>query len=278
MQGLDSEDAAVSGLYDSVADMYDSPEGQLGPVIFGGYLHWGYWDDSNADDDFPAAADKLAQIMISKTTIEADQRFCDLGCGVGVPAIQLANAKGCYVDGVTISKFQQENATLRAREAGLEDRLTFIHANALNVPCEDHIYDGGWFFESIFHMGHREALREASRILKPGATLVLTDLQTLPNITEDFKEFVKQYIHSSFVSIDDYPDLMKEAGFELVELIDVTENVMVPLLPKFKEALEKHKDAIKASNISEKEVDNWVYTFEYMSQNLGYMLVVARKL
>lgn len=265
---------------EDVADLYDSPSGQLGPLLFGGHLHWGYWDADHAGDNFAAAADRLADIMIDRTRIGPGQKFIDLGCGVGQPAMRLAKAKGCLVDGITISGFQQKSATARAEAEGMQDKLRFIHGNALSIPCEDQTYDGGWFFESIFHMGHRDALREAGRVLKPGATLVLTDLPTLPHTTDEFREFVHRYIHSTFVAKDDYPGLMAEAGFELVEIEDITENVMSLLAPKLKEAVDEHKEKVVEymGDAAEKEIDNWLYMFEYMSENLGYMLVTARKL
>ncbi|HEY0837552.1 MAG TPA: methyltransferase domain-containing protein [Azospirillum sp.] len=264
---------------ENVADLYDSPGGQLGPLLFGGHLHWGYWDADHAGDSFAAAADRLAEIMIGKTRIEPGQRFIDLGCGVGMPAQRLARAKGCFVDGITISGFQQRSATERARAEGLQDKLRFIHGNALAIPCEDQTYDGGWFFESIFHMGHRDALREASRVLKPGATLVLTDLPTLPHTTGEFRDFVRQHIHSTFVTMDDYPSLMADAGFELVEIEDVGENVMPWLVPKLQETIDANKEKVVEfmGDAAEREIDNWLYMFEYMSENLGYMLVTARK-
>jgi cyclopropane fatty-acyl-phospholipid synthase-like methyltransferase len=264
---------------EQVATLYDSPEGQLGPILFGGHLHWGYWDADSADDNFAAAADRLAQIMIDKTHIREGQRFIDLGCGVGQPAMKLAKAKGCFVDGITISKFQQQSATSRAQAAGMQDRLRFIHGSALEIPSEDRTYDGGWFFESIFHMGHRDALLEAGRVLKPGATLLLTDLPTLPSIAEKFRAFAQEYIHSSFIAKDDYPGLMAETGFELVGIDDITENVMPWLVPKLKETVEEHKQQIAElmGDDIDKAIDNWIFLFEYMSENLGYMVVTARR-
>lgn len=263
-----------------VATLYDSPAGQLGPMMFGGHLHWGYWDADHTDDDFATAAERLAQMMIAKTQITAGQRFIDLGCGVGQPAMELAKAKGCAVDGITISEYQQQTATSKALAEGMHDSLRFIHGSALEIPAEDLSYDGGWFFESIFHMGHREALREAGRVLKPGATLLLTDLPVLPTTTDAFMAFVKEHIHSAFVAKDEYPALMDEAGFELESIDDITENVMPWLVSKLEETIEVNKKKIVElmGDDADKAIDDWVYLFEYMSENLGYMLVTARKL
>ncbi len=262
-----------------VATLYDSPAGQLGPILFGGHLHWGYWDAGRAADDFAAAADRLAQIMIDKTHIRPGERFIDLGCGVGQPAVKLAKAKGCLVDGITISQFQQQSATARAEAEGLADKLRFIHGSALDIPGADQTYDGGWFFESIFHMGHRDALREAARVLKPGATLVLTDLPTLPHTTEDFMGFVREHIHSSFIPKEDYPDLLADAGFDLVGIDDITDNVMPWLVAKLKDAIEEHKPKVSEliGNDVDKAIDDWIFLFVYMSENLGYMIVTARR-
>ncbi len=263
-----------------VATLYDSPEGQLGPILFGGHLHWGYWDAEHAADDFAAAAERLAQMMIDRCSIGQGERFIDLGCGVGQPAIRLAQARGCAVDGITISGFQQRSATERAMAAGLADRLRFFHGTALQVPADDQSYDGGWFFESIFHMGQRAALTEAHRILKPGATLVLTDLPLLPEAPPAFSDFVKQYIHSSFIPQADYPALLADTGFELVALEDITANVMPWLVSKLREAVAQHRAKVDElmGDQADKAIEDWAFLFEYMAENLGYILVTARRL
>lgn len=262
-----------------VAHLYDSPEGQIGPDLFGGHLHWGYWDESTAAADFAAGAEKLAQLMVQRTDITEGQRFADLGCGVGLPAIKLAEATGCFVDGITISGSQQRRATENAERAGLQDRLRFIHGTALEVPRPDATYDGAWFFESIFHMGHEQALSEASRIMKPGAKLVLTDLPILAHTTDSFLAQMDEHIHSKFITLDEYPALMQRTGFELLEIEDITGNVMPWLVSKFKETLVQHEALIKQAvpEETDKVVDNWVYLFEVMSENLGYVIVSAKR-
>ncbi|NKB61127.1 MAG: methyltransferase domain-containing protein [Gammaproteobacteria bacterium] len=261
---------------EKISEMYDSPEGQLGPMLFGGDFHWGYWDESNINGTFANASDRLTQEMIKLTDIQSGQRFCDIGCGVGSPGLKLVSARDCYLDGITISSFQQKDATRRAQEAGLQDNARFFHGNAIELPWEDQSYDGGWFFESIFHMGHEKALSEAGRVLKPGASIVLADLPLLPHTTREFIEFAGKHIQSYFVELGDYESLMANAGFELESIDDVSKNVMPLLGPKLAEAIDLHRDDV-LKVVDEKAIDDWIYLFEYMSENLGYMLVKARK-
>ena len=53
-----------------VAALYDSAEGHVGNLIFDGQVHWGYWDEANADASLAGGADRLTEIMIQKTTIQ----------------------------------------------------------------------------------------------------------------------------------------------------------------------------------------------------------------
>ncbi|WP_186019654.1 methyltransferase domain-containing protein [Burkholderia gladioli] len=262
------------------AEVYDSLDGQVGPILFGGHMHWGYWDQASAGASFAAASERLAQMLIARSPIRAGQRFVDLGCGFGRSGMLLAREKGCLVDGITISKVQQIGATQRAEADGLAERVRFVHGSALELPFADGTYDGGWFFESIFHMGHEAALAEAGRVMKPGATLLLTDLPTLPHTTEQFMEYSRDRFQCHYVPQDAWPKLLKDAGFELVEIQDITENVMPWLVPKLKEAFEAHKQEIRtiAPQADETFIGRWVHLFRYMAENLGYIIVVARKL
>lgn len=274
---IEESGATISSpIPEKVAEMYNAPGGQGGHIIFDGQFHWGYWDEKNPDASLGEAADRLTQIMIDKSEIPQGKRFCDLGCGVGVPAMRIAKAKECFVDAITISKYQYGKAKQLAEEAGMSDQVRFIQGNALEMPCDDATYDGGWFFETIFHMGHREALREAYRILKPGATLLIADLPTRSNITEEFKAFAKEKIHSVFIPKEDYPGLLDEAGFDLIEIDDVTEFVIPPLVPKVKVAF-KHYETEILQYVESQAIDRWVGMFEDMCENLGYMLVKAKR-
>ncbi|MEL7282247.1 MAG: methyltransferase domain-containing protein [Pseudomonadota bacterium] len=264
----------------SVEDHYDSPALRLGPVLFDDHLHWGYWDKDSQDATFGQAAERMCQEMIARTSISEGEHFVDLGCGIGHPAMRLAQSKNCRVTGVTISGFQRSTAQCKAEEAGLTDHLTFLHSDARKVDAPDASFDGGWFFESIFHMGHADALKEAARLLKPGSELLLTDLPVLDHTTPEFMEFVDEHVHSVFVPAAAYDTLLPEAGFEMLHYEDITENVMPMLVDKLDETLKRNDDAVRSAmgEEADKAIDNWLYLFEYMSENLGYSFIRARRL
>jgi ubiquinone/menaquinone biosynthesis C-methylase UbiE len=282
---------------EKVAQMYDSLEDQGETAILLDQYHLGYWDETNPNASITEAADRLTQIMINKVTIQAGERFCDLGCGVGMPAIQLAQATGCFVDGITISQSQQEKAQKLAAKAGLSEQTNFILGDALAMPCEDATYDGGWFFESIFHMGHRKALQEASRILKPGATLVISDLPVRPTMTKELKAWSEEYYRAFFITKEDYPGLLDTAGFDLIEIDDVTEFVTTAIVPKLKIMCKQYeselmkyvnspasKDGIQTycnklgiQYVESDALDHWIQMYQYMYDNTEYILVTAQK-
>ncbi|MEM7395621.1 MAG: methyltransferase domain-containing protein, partial [Verrucomicrobiota bacterium] len=190
----------------------------------------------------------------------------------GEPALKLAKAKGCRVDGVTISNKQHEEAVSRAESGGMADRVQFINGDATKVDCEDAIYDGGWFFESIFHMGHAKALKEAGRIMKPGAVLLVADFIVLHTTTEGFLKTAREEDRSHYIPKEEYYDLLDAAGFEFLEFLDVTKNVVPSMASKVREAFATRKDGIEQSTI-----DEVVARIERMSNNLGYLLVTARR-
>lgn len=260
----------------SVAKRYNSPEGQLGSVIFNGHMHLGYWEPNQPYTTHAEAAAKFTDIMIAKTRIQPGQRFCDLGCGCGEPAIELAKAKNCLVEGVTLSEFQQQDAIKRAQSAGVADKTHFIVGNVLATPFPTESFDGGWFFESIFHMGHRPALLAAQRMLKSDAYLIIADLTLLPTATEDFLDYAKNSIHADFITAHDYPKLLNACGFELIEIDNVSEYVMPHLVPTIKNTIAEHEQLI-LNTVGMDIINETIKSYQLMSEHLDYVLITARR-
>jgi cyclopropane-fatty-acyl-phospholipid synthase len=71
-----------------------------------------------------AQAAKMAHIG-AKLLLKPGMRVLDIGCGFGTLALTLARDHGVHVTGITLSEVQLAEARQRAREAGLEDQVTF---------------------------------------------------------------------------------------------------------------------------------------------------------
>lgn len=259
-----------------IADYYESETNRVWDIIGNGHIHLGYWDKDNLEGSFGDGTEKLTRIMIDKANIKNGELFCDLGCGMGMPAIQLAKAKKCYIHGVTLCQYQQIEAKKRAKQYDTEDLTNFTVANVLDLPFEDSSYDGGWFFESIFHMGHEQALKEAYRLLKPGATLLIADVTDIGVSTEAEKKFAKESLNASFITKDDYPVLLEKTGFELVELNDVTEQVMELFESKLARAVKEHQRAL-LQIVDQTFLDQFSIIGREMKRYSGYVIVSARK-
>ena len=259
-----------------IADYYETEEHLAWDLLTKGHIHLGYWDDNNREASLAEGTKRLTQLMIDKTEISKGQRFCDIGCGVGMPAIMLAREKGCFVDGVTISEYQKKEAEKRAGMEGVGDKARFVNADALNLPFADNTFDGGWFFESIFHMGHHAALCEAHRVLKPGSILLITDVVDIGLLTEEEKSYAKDLCNVDYVTKQEYQDLLKGAGFELIELSDITGEVIVPFESKFTEAVRAQKNEVFNILNQNKDILKGFEEVAEKFSKIGYIIVKAR--
>ena len=57
----------------------------------------------------------------------------DLGCGIGVPLLDIARFSGAMIVGVNSNAYQLERARKLAAEAELTDLAEFLHCDFLNV-------------------------------------------------------------------------------------------------------------------------------------------------
>ncbi|MBN2442322.1 MAG: methyltransferase domain-containing protein [Spirochaetales bacterium] len=249
------------------------------------HMHIGYWDDKQYyNDDIEIAAKRLTDKMISLTDVQPDQLFIDIGCGFGLPGIMLAKQKKCKVIGVTASSYQAESANRNSLKENLNGQATFLVENANELSFSDNTFDSGWFFESIFHMGHDTVLKEAHRVLKPGATLLIADFIRIGKIQQDDYQFlVNEFGIKSSVEIGDYPQLLENSGFDVLDINDITRNTIDQ-----EESWGVHIEIIKKQNdvliplLGRNKYDNLLDFFTKLHKigkgTIGYCIVKAKNL
>jgi SAM-dependent methyltransferase len=106
--------------------------------------------------------------------LEAGAEIADIGCGHGAAAIALAEAyPNSRVHGFDYHEPSVQTARDRAREAGVDDRVTFSVATAKDYPGS---YDLVCFFDCLHDMGDPVAIaRYARERLQPDGTVLLVE-------------------------------------------------------------------------------------------------------
>ncbi len=104
-------------------------------------------------------------------------RILDIGCGSGVPTLELARLSYGEVIGIDIDQPALDKFNNKIEEAGLIDRVQSENCSILDMDFSDESFDIIWSEGSIFVVGFERALREWRRFLKPAGFMVVHDEQ-----------------------------------------------------------------------------------------------------
>src|SRR5262245_12934820 len=109
--------------------------------------------------------------------LTAADHVLDVGCGSGGPALFLAREIGCHVTGVDINEAGIRAGLTLARDAGMQDKVLFQHADVANkLPFSDDLFDALVCMDVMCHLPNRRRLfDEWRRILRPGGRVLYTD-------------------------------------------------------------------------------------------------------
>lgn len=158
-----------------VTEFYDIADVVL-TTIWGDDFHSGYWESPEDESSNAEALRRMNDTLIADLGVAAGDRVLDLGSGLGAPAFRLAEVTEASVLGVTVSQPQVDESNQRARARGLDHLVSFERADAHALPYPAGSFDAAWVIESFIHMDRPRALAQLARVLRPGGTLLFTDV------------------------------------------------------------------------------------------------------
>ena len=102
-------------------------------------------------------------------------RILDIGCGTGIPTVELAKMSGGEVIGIDIDDQALHRCNDRIKQAHLADRAKTIRCSLVDMDFTDEYFDIIWAEGTVFILGFQQSLTKWRRFIKPGGFLVLHD-------------------------------------------------------------------------------------------------------
>lgn len=102
-------------------------------------------------------------------------RILDIGCGTGVPALELASLSDGEIFGIDVDEAALEEFSTKISNAGLHDRVKAVKCSLFEINFPDENFDIVWAEGVIAILGFEPGLREWRRLMRPHGFLVIHD-------------------------------------------------------------------------------------------------------
>lgn len=127
---------------------------------------------------FHPLRESILHSAIETLQLPAGSHGLDAGCGIGLPALLLAEAVGAdgHVTGLDISAEFLDYAKGVVEQAELVEQISFREGSIYQIPFEDQTFDWVWSVDCAGYRTEEDPLplfRELTRVIKPGGMLAL---------------------------------------------------------------------------------------------------------
>lgn len=193
-------------------------------TIWGGEdIHLGIYN--HPDDPIAIASRRTIQRMAATLPgLDHNQHVVDLGAGFGGSARYLARHYGCRVTAVNLS--ETENERHRKLNAGqpIDAQIDVIDASFDDTGLPEAQFEVVWSQDAFLHSDAREkTMREATRLLKPGAHMVFTDPMQADDCPEGVLQPILDRIHlDSLASPGFYRACARQYELDVMHYEDLT--------------------------------------------------------
>ena len=184
------------------------------------------------EESFQIEKDELRKRLV-KYTIKAfrmlpqmdEPRILDVGCGSGVPTLELARLSKGEIIGIDIDQHSLDRLTRRIEQAGFSDRVKAVNCSMLSMDFPEESFDIIWAEGSTFIIGFEKALKEWRRLLKHERFLVAHEMTwSRLNPPQQVYNYWKRLAASGIRTVSEYLEQIPVCDYDVVGYFTLPED------------------------------------------------------
>ncbi len=177
-----------------------------------------------AFDQYHYLGTEAVDEAVRRLGLTPELNVLEVGSGIGGPSRHLAHRCGCRMAALELQPDLHATAVQLTERCGLSDRVDHLCGNVLDGVSPDE-YDAVVSWLTFLHIPQRRELyARCFEALKPGGGMYVEDYFARGEFTPGEQESLARDVFCERVpSMDEYREELSAAGFEALELIDMSE-------------------------------------------------------
>ena len=148
----------------------------------------------------------------------------DVGAGIGGPARYLAGVFGCSVTGIDLTPEFVAAANALCEFCDLAGQVNIVEGDAAKMPFDANAFDNAYsFYVGMNIPDKRAVLDECFRVIKPGGTLLWTEVTAVTEQPHYPLPWSRTAEGSHLITVESLMSHFTAAGFDTVAVEDETD-------------------------------------------------------
>lgn len=226
-------------------------------------------------------AETRKAITLANLASSKQLQIADIGCGTGGSTLQLAHSLNARITAVDLSPDFIEVLKDNAEKEGLSKKIKPLVCSMEQLPFAKKEYDVLWSEGAIYNMGFEKGVKEWRRFLKPGGTLVLSEMTWITNTRPSELQHYWESQYPEIATASQKIKILEESGYSPIGYFVLPQNCWLenyyhPLRNRFPDFLAEHKNSESAALIVEAESQEIAVYQKYKSY-YSYGMYIAQK-
>ncbi len=209
-------------------------------------------------------------------------KIADIGCGSGAHTIALAQNTNGQITAVDLFPEFLEKLDNKAKELGLNNRITTLKKSMEDLPFDNEEFDIIWSEGAIYNMGFEKGIKEWKNYLKTGGYLAVSEITWITNSRPDE---IEEHWNNEYPEIDTASNkikILEENGFSPVGYFILPEsswidNYYQPIEERIDDFLKKHRNSEIAKSIVDGEIEE-IRKYKKYKDFFSYGFYIAKKI